>query len=148
MPRHEVSKYFCSLALNGSSGLDLTQKSTSTRGRQKISRLRTKMKIARAVELRSSKFWMFWKATNLLFRLSTGFMGVGARYPAAPTPQVRGAHFFPNLDRGSTSLSPRITFFFDPKKVPSLVLNGRSGLDLEPKVDRNTVDQEIFRTPH
>ena len=28
--------------------------------------------------------------------------------------------------------------FFDPKKVPSLVLNGRSGLDLEPKVDPNT----------
>ena len=61
---------------------------------QNFRRRRTKMKITRAVELRSSKFWMFWKATNLLFRLSTGFMGVGARYPAAPTPQVRGAHFF------------------------------------------------------
>ena len=56
--------------------------------------LRTKIKITRAVELRSLNFWMFWKATNLLFHLSTGFMGVWARYPAAPRRQRRCTYIF------------------------------------------------------
>ena len=43
-----------------------------------ITGLRTKIKISRAVELRSSKFWKFWKATNLLFHPSTTFMGLWA----------------------------------------------------------------------
>ena len=39
---------------------------------------RTKIDITRAVELRSFSFSIFWKATNLLLNLSTGFMGVAA----------------------------------------------------------------------
>ena len=58
-------------------------------------KLRTKIKLSRAVEPRSSKFWMFWKATNLLLHLSTGFMGVVARYRAVPsTHRFQFLHIF------------------------------------------------------
>ena len=52
---------------------------------QKFRRRRTKMKITRAVELRSSKFWVFWKAETILLNLNTTFMGVWTRYPATPS---------------------------------------------------------------
>ena len=65
-----------SLALNGRSGLDLEPKSRSgaksrpQRGSdRKSQRRRTKMKITRAVELRFSKFWKFWKAEMFLLNL-------------------------------------------------------------------------------
>ena len=40
------------------------------------SRLRTKSKITRAAELRSTKCWMFWKVLCLYFHLSTGLVGL------------------------------------------------------------------------
>ena len=63
------------------------------------------MKITRAVELRSSKFWMFWKATNLLFHLSTTFMGVGARYPVAPSANKKYLIFFQICAGGTPAYS-------------------------------------------
>ena len=50
--------------------------------RPKISGLRTKIKIARAVELRSSKFWKIWKAESTLLNLGTTFMGRNPLCPA------------------------------------------------------------------
>ena len=58
-----------------------------------ITGLRTKIKISRAVELRSSKFWKFWKATNLLLLPCTTFIGLFGSYLGLIPPQVEGTHF-------------------------------------------------------
>ena len=62
---------------------------------QNFRRRRTKIKITRAVELRSSKFWKFWKAESTLLLLGTTFMGRNPLYPAearASKKRTRSSH--------------------------------------------------------
>ena len=73
-------KYFLLCLWMGYLAWFWSQKSTSTRVDEEISGRRTKIKIARAVELRSFKCLVFSQATNLLLHLSTGFMGVTRGY--------------------------------------------------------------------
>ena len=74
-----------SLALNGRPGLGLEPKVDLNTGSERKSRRRcTKIKLTRAVELRSSKFWKFWKAEVFLFHLSTTFPGLEPTYLKNP----------------------------------------------------------------
>ena len=50
-----------------------------------ILKARAKIKTTPTVELRSSNFWVIWKAETILLNLSTTFMGVWTRYPATPS---------------------------------------------------------------
>ena len=88
-----------SLSLNGlilEPKVDFGAKSRPQHGStRKISGLRTKIKITRAVELRSSKFWKFWKAESTLLLLGTTFMGRNPLYPAearASKKHTRSSH--------------------------------------------------------
>ena len=90
----------------------LSQKSSKirvgTENFQKVRRRCTQMKIARAVELRSSKFWMFWKAEMFLLKISTTFPGFRVIHPQF----TRSSLFFVQMSeygsqfRYSSHLSP------------------------------------------
>ena len=91
-----------SLALNGRPGLGLEPKVDLNTGSERKSRRRcTKIKLTRAVELRSSKFWKFWKAEVFLFHLSTTFPGLEPTYLKNP-PTSKKACFCTSKSAGRT----------------------------------------------
>ena len=66
---------------------------------QKFWRCCTKIKITRTVELRSSKFWVIWKAETILLKLSTTFPDISIKKITFSKPLLK-RHFFSHSSPG------------------------------------------------